>query len=217
MNPADIYYATRSPFKKAELDIIEREIRVTVDVDRDVPIGEVCRFIISPVSTDEPLEIDLEQMVRHKVRSAYRSLLMPCIVEHAGLILESGEATSFPGGLTQPMWDALSAEGFLSRTGASGNKAIARAVIGYCDGMSVRTFVGETEGYIADRPRGRREFYWDTIFCPDGDFGGLTYAEIAEAKDGLRTKVNVSQSMKAIRQLASHIAKNGHGQMFGTA
>lgn len=213
MKPAIIYYATQSPFKKAELDIIERDIKITVEVGKDVPIGEVCNFIISPVPTDEPLEIDLEQMVRHKVRSAYRSLLMPCIVEHAGLILESDRAVGFPGGLTQPMWDALSAEGFLRRTGAPGEKAIARAVIGYCDGMSVQTFVGDTEGVIADKPRGKREFYWDTIFCPDG-FNGSTYAEIAEAEEGLRTKVSASQSMKAIRKLASHVAENGHGPMF---
>jgi XTP/dITP diphosphohydrolase len=216
VKPAIIYYATKSAFKRAELDIIERDITVTVDVGIDVPIGDVCNFVISAVATNEPLEIDLEQMVRHKVQSAYRSLLMPCIVEHAGLILENDRAAGFPGGLTQPMWDALTAEGFLRRTGASGEKAIARAVIGFCDGMSVRTFVGETCGVIADCPRGNREFYWDTVFCPDG-FSGLTYAEVAEGPGGLRSKVSASQSMKAIRQLASHIARNGNGQMFETA
>jgi len=216
LKAAKIYYATRSTFKRAELDVIERDIKVAIDVGKEVAIGQVCKFIISSVSTDEPLEIDLQAMVRHKVRSAYRSLLMPCIVEHAGLVLESDKSVGFPGGLTQPMWDALSAEGFLRRTGAGNERAIARAVIGYCDGMSVRTFVGETEGVIAQSPRGKREFYWDTIFCPDG-FHGKTYAEIAEESDGLRTKVSISQSMKALKQLAAHIAKNGHGRMFDPA
>ena len=216
MKPVTIYYATRSPFKRDELDVIGDSVTVEISLTEKVLVKDVCNFLISPVATDEPLEIDLEQMVNHKVRSAYRTLLMPCIVEHAGLILESDQATGFPGGLTQPMWDALSAEGFLRRTGAAGEKAIARAVIGYCDGMSVRTFVGETHGKITDRPRGQREFYWDTIFCPD-EFPDRTYAEITEEQDGLKTKVALSQSMKAIQKFASYIAQNGHGRLFEQA
>ncbi len=214
MTPAEIHYATKSDFKKTELDIIEKQVMVNIDIETAVPIGQVCKFTVSHVSTDEPLEIDLEQMVRHKVRSAYKSLLMPCIVEHAGLILEKDKLTGFPGGLTQPMWDALSADGFLRRTQSVGERAIARAVIGYCDGMRVFTFVGETEGVIAPEPRGGRAFYWDTVFCPD-ELGGLTYAEVAEQKDGLARKVSISQSTKAIQKLASHIIKNGSGDMFG--
>jgi XTP/dITP diphosphohydrolase len=78
----------------------------------------------------------LEKMVRFKVESAYRAVLVPCIVEHAGLVLEGYETASFPGGLTQPMWDA-----------------------GYCDGMNIDTFVGETKGTLSPTPRGNRAFW----------------------------------------------------------
>ena len=216
MKPATIYYATSSPFKKAELRIIEDKIAIASSDESGILIGQVCSFVISPVPTDEPLEIDLDAMVRHKVRSAYRSLLMPCIVEHAGLILDRDAKVGFPGGLTQPMWDALTADGFLRRTGAAGERAVARAVVGYCDGASVRTFTGETQGVIADNPRGGRDFYWDTVFCPDG-FGNKTYAEIAAEPGGLEVKVRASQSMKALSQLASYIMKNGAGALFGSA
>lgn len=214
MSPSVIYYATRSPFKHDELKIIEKNFYISSPEGNSVSVGDVCNFVVSPVATDEPLEIDLTAMVRHKARSAYRSLLMPCIVEHAGLILERDAKSGFPGGLTQPMWDSLAADGFLRRTGAAGERAVARAVVGYCDGASVRTFVGETQGMISDVPRGKRDFYWDTIFCPD-EFEGKTYAEIAEEPNGLETKMNVSQSKKAIVQLAEHILKNGVGSLFG--
>jgi len=75
--------------------------------------------------------------------------------------------------------------------------ATARAVIGYCDGLTVRTFVGDTEGTLSEVPRGERHFYWDTIFCPK-TFNGKTYAEIVGADGkGLAEKMSVSQSARA--------------------
>jgi XTP/dITP diphosphohydrolase len=118
--------------------------------------------------------------------------MVPCMVEHAGLILKAHAAKGFPGGLTQPMWDALGPEEFLRRTSAAGEEAIARAVFGVCDGMAIETFVGETEGRISDAARGKREFYWDTVFCPK-EFGGETYAEVAgDPARGFRQNVGIA-------------------------
>ena len=89
---------------------------------------------------------------------------------------------------------------------SAGAGAIARAVVGYCDGMSVRTFVGETHGKIANAPRGDRRFYWDPIFCPD-EGGGLTYAEITDkGPDGLKEKMAISQSARAVAKFAEFLA-----------
>ena len=133
---------------------------------------------------------------------------------NAGLILKEHELSGFPGGLTQPMWDALGAEGFLRRTQGAGEQAIAKAVFGYCDGMGVYTFVGETAGSIATTPRGSRRFYWDTVFCPN-DFGGKTYAEISEdPKMGIKEKMKVSQSFKALRAFLELRAKRGEAELF---
>lgn len=99
------------------------------------------------------------------------------------------------------MWNALG-ESFVSETQSSGRRAIARAVIAYCDGLTVRTFLGETLGTIAEHPRGGREFYWDTVFIPDVDGapGTKTYAEIVDdANLGLSFKMNgLSQSARAM-------------------
>jgi inosine/xanthosine triphosphate pyrophosphatase family protein len=147
-------------------------------------------------------------MVRFKVGSAYRSVRAPCIVEHAGLILEGYETKSFPGGLTQPMWDALEAAGFVASCSPLSTRAIARAVIGYCDGMGIKTFVGETKGSLAATPRGSRAFYWDTIFCPDG-FDNRTYAEIVgDDRSGLIRKLEVSQSIKALQKFMAYRLEN---------
>jgi XTP/dITP diphosphohydrolase len=187
------------------------------DVDNVVrKVGDRFDIPFSDVRTDEPLEIDLVAMVKHKAVSAYRGLLMPCIVEHAGLILAEHLEAGFPGGLTQPMWDALGPEGFLRRTRSAGEPALAKAVFGYCDGMSVSTFVGETAGHIATEPRGSRHFYWDTVFCPL-EFGNKTYAEISEStSQGLAEKMKVSQSFKALKKLLELRVKCGETELFSS-
>jgi inosine/xanthosine triphosphate pyrophosphatase family protein len=134
-------------------------------------------------------------MVSAEVVSAYSQLKVPCIVEHAGLIFDEYRDRSHPGGLTKPMWNTL-ADRFVAETGSAGRRAVARAVIAYCDGKEVRTLIGEREGKIADEPRGSRKFYWDTVFVPDDPSrvsNNLTYAEIVETTSlGLEYKSNSS-------------------------
>ena len=179
----------------------EWEIAQHFDFRPGVTIGSLIEFEFRKVSTQEPLLRDLEEMVRAKAVSAYKATLVPSVVEHAGLILSGYEDQSYPGGLTQPMWDALGAEKFVQACAVLSKKAIARAVIGYCDGAEVQTFVGDTPGMLRDTPIGNRDFYWDPVFCPDG-FGGKSYAEIAD--QDLSEKLKISQSIKALRGLVEY-------------
>lgn len=214
MTKIEIVYATRSDFKRQEIAAIETTCHFTNENGRQELVGNRFHFVFSDVTTDEPLEVNLETMVRHKAVSAYRGLLMPCIVEHAGLILAAHASHGYPGGLTQPMMDALGAEAFLRRNSAAGEKAIARAVVGYCDGMAVHIFGGETEGILASSPKGDRKFYWDTIFSPNG-FGGATYAEIsADPARGVPEKMKVSQSMKALCAFMEFRVRPGSTALF---
>src|SRR5215211_298872 len=103
-----ILYCSWSKWKMEEWEIarhFEQEPGVTID--------SLIEIEFRMVPTEELLLRDLEEMVRKKAISAYRATLVPCIVEHAGLILDGYERASYPGGLTQPMWDALGAEKFI--------------------------------------------------------------------------------------------------------
>lgn len=198
-----VRYATSSTFKQQEIAEILTSVQVKDQFGRPFIAGSRFEFEFPSIATDEPLERDLEKMVRYKVRSAYRQIMAPCIVEHAGMVLERFANESYPGGLTQPMWDALGAKGFVESVRWAGDRAIARAVVGYCDGLRVRTFVGETQGTLVSEPRGSRAFYWDTVFCPDGG-NDLTYAEISE-QNGVDQKVKLSQSTKAMTACLEHL------------
>jgi XTP/dITP diphosphohydrolase len=201
-----IYYATKSPFKKEEVDRVLGSCVLKDKSGGAIDAQEAFDIRVVDVPTGEPLERDLAEMVRHKAKSAYKRLMAPCIVEHAGLILEGWAEQSYPGGLTQPMWDALGAVDFVKSMNWAGKNVIARAVVGYCDGARVSVFAGETNGQLANEPRGKREFYWDTVFCPEGA-GGLTYAEIFE-QQGIEAKIKLSQSAKALKEFLQFSVDN---------
>ncbi|MCY4107571.1 MAG: hypothetical protein OXG11_00905, partial [Chloroflexi bacterium] len=74
-------------------------------------VGDVFDLDIRTNSIDERLEIQLELIVKHEVVRAYEIVKVPCIVEHAGLVLDDFRDRSYPGGLTKPMWNALAARG----------------------------------------------------------------------------------------------------------
>jgi XTP/dITP diphosphohydrolase len=191
-----VTYVTSSAFKRDELAVINEHCLLL----GSVPIPSRFDFDIREIDLKETLDVSLEAIVSAEARDAYAKTRVPVIVEHAGLIFVEHESAGYPGGLTKPMWNSLGLN-FIDETNSAGRAVIARACIGYCDGQSVRTFVGETYGRLASEPRGDRKFYWDVLFVPDDDNeSGLTYAEIVEdPAKGLAEKVlKHSQSRKAM-------------------
>jgi XTP/dITP diphosphohydrolase len=196
MSLIDVAYVTSSQFKIEENEIF----RAQWILKSGEPVNDAFNFGLHQVTIAEVLEVSIEEMVRQEVKAAYSRLRVPCIVEHAGLIFTDYKRHSYPGGLTKPMWNTLGSE-FIKETHSAGRSAIARAVVGYCDGQKLFTFVGETTGSISPEPRGDRSFYWDTVFIPDdANPNKLTYAEIVADPDmGLVHKVlNQSQSSRAM-------------------
>lgn len=188
----NINYVTSSNFKREENKVFVDKCILT-DGSK---IKDHFNFILHELNIPERLEVNLEQMVMHEVREAYRLLKVPCIVEHAGLIFNKYSSRNYPGGLTKPLWNTLN-DDFLEETNSKGSNVVAKAVIAYCNGKEINIFIGQTNGILADKPRGNRKFYWDTIFIPDPKLN-LTYAEIVEKK-GLEYKlINYSQSVKAM-------------------
>lgn len=193
-----IVYVTSSQPKIDESTILQNR----GSLGDGTSVGTLFEFDFRQLSIKEILEVDIRVMVQEEVAKAYSQLKIPCIVEHAGLLFEDRRGKMYPGGLTKPMWNALGDQ-FVDETHSAGRRAAAMAVVAYCDGMSVKTFVGERSGTIAPAPRGSRDFYWDTIFMPDdptGRVSGKTYSEIvADGTLGLEYKVlNLSQSTLAM-------------------
>jgi XTP/dITP diphosphohydrolase len=220
MKKNKIIYASWSEFKKEEIDIICEHVRFPrgQKIWSDKLVGDFIEFEFRRVEIKEILERDLVELVREKAKASYKQLQVPCLVEHGGLIFINTFDVSYPGGLTQPMWDALKADGFIRETHGAGRDTIARAVVGFCDGMTIKTYIGETRGILSDTPRGTREYYWDTIFIPsEGPQTphNRTYSEMASVdKNGLIEKVSISQSTKAILNFLESRLEAGESTLF---
>lgn len=152
-------------------------------------------IVVDRIKIQEIMDIDLNIIIKDKVLKAYRELRSPCVVEHGGLHIEA--LNGLPGGLSKVIWDRVG-DDICRWVPKDGRIALAKSIIGYCDGRKCYFFEGETCGTIAEHKRGKREFQWDPIFIPNGDT--KTYGEL-----GFPEKMKYSQAAKAWKQLAKHL------------
>lgn len=166
---------------------------------------EEAKTILEPLGVDViPIEVpinelqtsDVSVIVRDKVLRAFGLIGHRLFVEQTCLYLDA--LRGFPGGLTQPFWDALEADRFAELFGQGDLPAVtAKTWIGYCDGRQVHHFQGEIKGRVAPEPRGNREFQWDCVFVPDGH--DETFAEMGERKN------EISMRRIALNRFADHL------------
>ena len=113
MAKISLIYCTSSRYKIEEWNVIRTHFNLQDRAGRNASVGDLFELEFRSTDLREPLLCDLRRVVKEKAISAYEAVQVPCIVEHAGLIFDDLVTHSYPGGLTQPMWDALKAEGFV--------------------------------------------------------------------------------------------------------
>lgn len=140
---------------------------------------------------------DVEEITRYKLEVARSKDYSKLIVEDVSLGFD--ELGNFPGPYVRWLLEAAGGKGLAAIAYALNNRAArAQCCVGYWDGSSVRTFMGETEGEILVKPRGNQNFGWDAWFQPAGS--AKTFAEMtAEEKDA------ISHRGRAYRRLAEHL------------
>ena len=179
----NLYFASSNKFKHKEVGIILK--------------GSGYKLMDPKIDAiQEILHKDLEEIVRDKTLKAYAALGLPCVVEHGAIHIEA--MNELPGGLSKVMWDNVG-DKMCNYIGATESRAaIAKSVVGYCDGKKIYLFSGETKGEVAKKARGGYRFQWDPIFIPEGIH--KTYAEIGSPK-----KLKYSQAAKAWKLLLDHL------------
>ena len=125
---------------------------------------------------EELQTFDEQVLLKDKLWKAFAKFKEPVLVEHASLYLEA--LNDFPGGLTEIFWETIQADKFCELF--KDTKITAKTSIGFCDGRKNHYFVGESQGTVAEEPRGNRDFQWDCVFIPDGY--NKTYAELGSEK-----------------------------------
>ena len=138
--------------------------------------------------------LDLEEIVRDKVKKAFELVGERVIVDDVGFFLEAWNG--FPGPFVKYISNAVGEGGILKMLDDEENRSVVvRAAIGFHDGKEVHTFVGEVKGLVALEARGDNGFGWDSIFIPE--FSDKTYAQMTiEEKSGISHRRAVLEKFK---------------------
>jgi non-canonical purine NTP pyrophosphatase (RdgB/HAM1 family) len=179
---------------------VERLILVSSNPNKGIEAERILGLPLLRVALALP-EIQaasVEEVTRYKLEVARTKGYSRLIVEDVSLGFD--ELGNFPGPFVKWLLEAAGGEGLAAIAYALHNRAArAQCCVGYWNGSTVTTFLGETAGEILVHPRGPRTFGWDPWFVPAGS--AKSYAEMTdEEKDA------VSHRGKAYRLLAEHLA-----------
>lgn len=127
----------------------------------DYPVGH------RKLDLPEIQSLDLREIIKHKVKEAYRQVQAPVLVEDTSLTFNV--LGRLPGPLIKWFLVELDNDGLCKLLDGYDNRAaIAEVCFGLYDGSELKIFEGQAKGIIAKTPKGERGFGWDPIFIPDG-------------------------------------------------
>jgi non-canonical purine NTP pyrophosphatase (RdgB/HAM1 family) len=118
------------------------------------------------IELDEIQSIDLQEIVRHKVRQAYEIAAKPVLVEDVSLEFDS--LGKLPGPFIKWFIEQMEMQDICDLLLNKDRSATARCVFGYFDGRIEKYFEGSMKGKIALSPAGENGYGWDKIFIPVG-------------------------------------------------
>ena len=118
------------------------------------------------IDLDEIQSLDLDEVVEHKVRQAYKIAKKPILVEDTSL--EFPALWKLPGTFIRFFLQEIGHEWLCRLLDGKSRSAIARTKYAYFDGTHLEIFTGELHGTIAEHPGAENGFGWDRIFIPEG-------------------------------------------------
>ena len=111
--------------------------------------------------------LDLEEIVLHKTKEAYKEVGTSVLVEDTSLVFTV--LGKLPGPLVKWFLQELDNLGLCKLLDQFEDRtATAAVVFGLYDGEKLETFDGEIQGTISGSPREGNGFGWDSIFIPEG-------------------------------------------------
>ncbi len=141
--------------------------------------------------------LDVNEVVEHKVKEAYKILGQSVLVEDTSLVFHA--LGKLPGTFIKWFLEEIGNEGLCRLLDNSDRSATATVVFGIYDGQLLQFCEGKIEGTIAQIPRGQNGFGWDNIFIPKGFT--KTHAELtSSAMDKINIRRIALEKMKKIVQ-----------------
>lgn len=146
------------------------------------------------IDLDEIQEIEIDKIIEHKAREAFKKLGKPVLVEDTGLAFDAWGG--LPGGLVKWFMHSVDNEGVLKMMKDFENRhATAITVVGVYDGNELIIEKGEVRGVVPYEIKGEGGFGWDPIFVPEGFT--LSFAEMsAEEKNSCSMRKIAAEALK---------------------
>lgn len=177
------YFVTGNKNKYEEAKSILQGIKKVEQLELDLP---------------EIQEIDAKKIIKAKLLEAIAHTKGEFMVEDTSLYLDC--MNGLPGPLIKWFLQAIGNEGIYKIASKLGNKAEAKAIIGYAKSHEeIYFFEGTVKGKIV-KPRGENAFGWDPIFQPDKKT--KTFAEMSKDE-----KNKISHRRKAFDKLKEFLKK----------
>lgn len=141
---------------------------VTANKDKAEKLSRYLKVEVDHLDLDlaEVQSLDLEHVAKEKVKRASEYVKHDVLVEDVSL--EFDALGGLPGPLVKWFLKAVGNEGLIKMLESyKSRQARAKVVYALSDDNGIHLFSGETEGEIAQAPRGTKGFGWDSIFIPD--------------------------------------------------
>lgn len=146
----DLTFVTGNPGKAQQ---IKKYLRI--------PIGH------HELDLDEIQSLNLDEIIAHKAKEAYKKLQKPVLVDDTSLTIHT--FGHLPGPFIKWFLKELGDTGICKLVANLEDKsATAELALGLFDGVKMNIFKGVLQGSIAASPAGDNGFGWDTIFIPEG-------------------------------------------------
>ncbi len=178
MSKDELVLVTQNEHKLRELRPIFREYHV--------------HFTTSGLEKMEIRSDSIEEIAEAAAEHAFNTVKTRVVVDDTGLYITS--LKGFPKSYPAFVLETIGRMGILKLLESESDRSAHFATaVGYCDGTTTRSFVGEMRGSISYEEKGDEGFGYDPIFVPEGY--NLTYAQLS-----FEEKTSISHRTRAFRK-----------------
>ncbi|MBI2594314.1 non-canonical purine NTP pyrophosphatase [Candidatus Curtissbacteria bacterium] len=171
---------------------------VTTNPDKLAEINEILGtgHKVSKIDVPEIQSLDLDEVITHKAKEAYKRLKKPVLVEDISFEIDA--LKGLPGTLIKFFMQTLGPQGTAKLIRGKNRGVTTIAAVAIYDGLNLKIFKGKVRGSLTTEEKGKSGFFFDKIFIPDGY--NQTYAQMPPS-----LKNKISHRAKALLKVKEYL------------
>lgn len=150
---------------------------------------------VSKIDIAEIQSLDLDEVITHKAKEAYKKIKKPIMVEDVSFEIKA--LGGLPGTFVKFFMETLGTERTAKLIGRAKSDTKVTCSVAIYDGKNLKIFKGEVEGTLSRKNRGTSGFFFDKIFIPKGY--KKTFAELPT-----EIKNKISHRARALRKVKKY-------------